>query len=45
MKKCRAGRQQKASIPSDNATLDEEPGAAKAVLHRDIETCLPNRSA
>ncbi len=32
----------KASIPSDNATLDEEPGAAKAVLHRDIEACLPN---
>jgi RNA polymerase sigma-70 factor (ECF subfamily) len=32
----------KASIPSDNATLDEEPGAAKAVLHWKIEACLPN---
>ena len=31
-----------ASIPSDNATFDEEPGAAKAVLHRDIEAYLPN---
>jgi RNA polymerase sigma-70 factor (ECF subfamily) len=31
-----------ASIPSDNATFGEEPGAAKAVLHRDIEASLPN---
>ena len=30
------------SIPNDNATFDEEPGAAKAVLHRDIEASLPN---
>jgi Sigma-70 region 2 len=31
-----------ASIPSDNATFDGEPGAAKPVLHRDIEAHLPN---
>jgi len=31
-----------APIPSDNATLDGEPGAAKPVLHRDIEAHLPN---
>jgi hypothetical protein len=31
-----------ASIPSDNATFDEEPGAAKSVLHQDIEANLPN---
>jgi RNA polymerase sigma-70 factor, ECF subfamily len=30
------------SMPSDTATFDEEPGAAKAVLHRDIEANLPN---
>ena len=30
------------SIPNDNATFDAEPGAAKAVLHRDIEANLPN---
>jgi hypothetical protein len=31
-----------ASVPSDNATFDEDPGAAKPVLHRDIEAHLPN---
>src|SRR5712692_6691675 len=31
-----------ASIPSDNATFDKEPGAATAVLHRDIEANLSN---
>ena len=30
------------SIPRDTATFDEEPGAAKAVLHRDIEANLLN---
>ena len=31
-----------ASVPSDNATFDEDPGAAKVVLHPDIEAYLPN---
>jgi RNA polymerase sigma factor (sigma-70 family) len=31
-----------ASVPGDNATFDEDPGAAKPVLHRDIEAHLPN---
>ena len=31
-----------ASIPNDNAAFDEDPGAAKPVLHRDIEAHLPN---
>jgi len=30
------------TIPSDTATFDEEPGAAKAVLRRDIEANLLN---
>ena len=30
------------SIPNSNATFDEEPGAATAALHRDIEATLPN---
>jgi DNA-directed RNA polymerase specialized sigma24 family protein len=31
-----------ASVASDNATFDEDPGAAKPVLHRAIEARLPN---
>jgi len=31
-----------ASVASDNATFDEDPGAAKPVLHRAIEAHLPN---
>ena len=31
-----------ASIASGKTTFDEEPGAATAALHRDIEANLPN---